>query len=222
MNFSRYFDTFSDQIMQLFYESFNEWERHMVVEALSRAGVSAESGHPGQDNPLANVPPPVVYHMLTNLSVLQDPRVISLLRCHPLPDSFLGWPTDPPPPGLLLLMIDENSNLRSWAQSTALKCKVVPMARERFTAPFINVMEAIVNAVTGFYGESGYPDTRPSANPNTLTIHPYSFTTDRVQLWAGFLSILRLIPVELLASSNATKIDLRRIVTGHLHSVGHG
>jgi len=195
----------------------------MVVDALSTAGILLDNASSVQEKTLADVPPAVVYNMVSNLHIIQDPRIISLLRKRPLPEEFLGWPTDPPPPGLFLLMVDDHPDVRHWARGRSSKCKVVPIARNKFIGPFMGAIGAVANALTGHCDSSVHSNTTPPLNFNECTsTFSHSFTVDRVQLWAGFLAILRLVPVECLTSNTEARIDLRRIVIGHLHRVGPG
>jgi senataxin len=110
-------------------------------------------------------------------------------------------------------MMDENLDVRRWAQSIALKCKITPIPLDSFTSPFKAILELVSDAFTAKTSESLL---------NTTASAPYAFAQDSASLWAGFLAVLRLVPVELLTSNASVKVDLRRIVIGHLHNIGSG
>ena len=182
----------------------------MVIESLSAAGCHLEAP---ENRTLVHVPQPILYHILCNPSVLREPPILSYIRTAVLPDDVSDWPTDPPPPGLLLLMMDESPDVRRWTQSIALNCKIVPIALDSFTRPFRAVVELISDAFTVKKSKSLL---------NTMAPAQYAFAQDAASLWAGFLNVLRLVPVELLTSNAGIKVDLRRIVIGHLHNIGPG
>ena len=209
---SRYFGVFPDETIRLFYANFDRWEISMVVQALSTAGCHLDGSQAPENRTLVNVPQPVVYHILCNPSILQEPSILSYLRTSVLPDNFSDWPTDPPPPGVLLLLMDENPDVRRWAQSIALNCRNIPIPRDDFIGSFEAMLEMVSSALT---------TQKDSLTLGGNTV-PYAFAPDSPSLWAGFLGVLRLVPVELLTSSASLKADLRRIVTGHLHNTGPG
>jgi senataxin len=196
----------------------------MVISALSHAGFSPNISDNDPQLTLSNAPSAVVYHMVCNLQILQDSRILSIIRAHSPSDLLPGWPVDPPPAGMLILLVDENPRVRQWAKNQASKCKIVPIPKEKFVGPYAVALEAIAHAVSaGTDLSSSATLAVPTNNTAIATSNAFrifSYTTDPADLWSGFCAFLRLIPPKLLTSSTNHNVDLRRLVTGHLHDTG--
>lgn len=194
----------------------------MVLATLSRAGISPSMQASEPQITLSSAPPAIVYNMVCNLQILRDPRILSIIRgCSP-PDPLPGWPADPPPAGILILMLDEVGEVRHWAKSQALKCKIVPMSRATFTGAYITAMDVIAHAVSAGTRSTISLNSAPPVTLNEAdgVFNTFSFASDPVDLWSGFCAFLRLVPPEMLTSSADHNSDLRRVVTGHLHDTG--
>jgi senataxin len=222
----RYFGAFSDAVLTGFYNSFNEWELNMVMSALSRAGISSDASSDPPQIPLSNAPSAVVYHMVSNLQILRDSRILSIIRAHAPSDLLPSWPTDPPPAGMLILLVDENPLVRQWAKNQISKCKVVPIPKEKFVGVYTVAMDAVAHAVSAGTQSIGLSNSTTSTVTlkNAAIPASSSFSTsyakDPADLWSGFCAFVRLIPPELLTSGTHHNVDLRRLVTGHLHDTG--
>jgi senataxin len=196
----------------------------MVVSALSRAGISSGLSNNHSQPTLSNAPSAVVYHMTCNLQILRDPRMLSIIHAYPPSDLLLGWPTDPPPAGLLILLVDENSQVRRWAKIQLSKCKIAPIPMEKFVGAYTVAIDAVAHAVSA--GTRGNASSNPVVSVNNTATEAsglfgtFSYVTDPGDLWSGFCALLRLIPPELLTSSSHHNVDLRRLITGHLHDIG--
>ncbi|KAG2155818.1 SEN1 N terminal-domain-containing protein [Suillus bovinus] len=198
-----YFGAFSDDVLKSFYSKFDDWELSVVVEALVRTGIDLYSSRPACRTP----PQPLLYHIVSNMRVFRDPRVLPLIRACP---PISTWPLDPPPPGLFVLVMDESSAVRHWAKAQITKSTQVPMLEHQFVAGHELALQAVTRALT--LSREGEVTTTDSIISN-------SFSSDSSELWAGFSQILRHIPTEVLAKSSGG-IGYRRIVTGHLHDIG--
>lgn len=197
----------------------------MIIDALSRAGKTLDTASHDSQFSFSNVPPAVIYHMVSNLDILEDHRILSIIRACPPSDSLPGWPTDPPPPGILILTMDEKVGVQQWAKNIISKCKIVPIPKEKFVGAYSITMDVVAHAVS--IGAQVKNNSATIAGPtnNTTIVAPgtfssFSYSTDPVNLWSGFCSFLRLVPSELLTSSVHRNVDLRRLVTGHLHDTG--
>ncbi|KAG1818441.1 SEN1 N terminal-domain-containing protein [Suillus subaureus] len=201
-----YFGAFSDDVLRSFYSKFDDWELSVVVEALVRFGIDLSSSRLASRTP-QEVPQPLLYHMVSNMRVFRDPRVLSLIRsCPPIST----WPLDPPPPGLFVLVMDESPAVRQWAKAQIIKSTQVPMIEHQFVAGHELALQDVISALTlSREGEATMTDS---------AILP-SFSSDPSELWAGFSQILRHLPIEILTKSSKG-IGYRRMVTGHLHDVG--
>jgi senataxin len=197
----------------------------MVISALSRAGITSTISDKPQLS-LSNAPSPIVYHMVCNLQILRDPRILSILHARPPSDLLPGWPTDPPPAGMLILLMDKHAQVRQWAKNQISKCKAVPIPKEKFVGPYTVAIDIIAQAVSATQINGLSNLTAPVVTFNDTinaigsSFNAFSYATDPADLWSGFCAFLRLIPPELLTSSTHLNIDLRRVVTGHLHDTG--
>ncbi|KAG1882613.1 SEN1 N terminal-domain-containing protein [Suillus subluteus] len=201
-----YFGAFSDDVLGSFYSKFDDWELSVVVEALVRFGIDLSSSRLASRIP-QEVPQPVLYHMVSNMRVFRDPRVLPLIRACP---PISTWPLDPPPPGLFVLVMDESSSVRQWAKAQIIKSTQVPMLEHQFVAGHELALQEVISVLTlSREGEATMADS----------VILNSFSSDSSELWAGFSQILRHLPTEVLAKSSKG-IGYRRIVTGHLHDIG--
>jgi senataxin len=217
--FLRYFGAFPDEVIKFFYANVDEWELRMILRALSLTGISVDTLNRVHPQTLAQVPFALVYHILSNTSILLDPWILKLIHSLPLGD-FLGWPTDIPPPGLLLLILDEEPKVRQWARNQISNFTLVPIPKDRFTQPFIAVLETMVAALErhrSIVSSQYYP---PASNLDVSAVHSFSFTSDPSEFWSGVGAILRLIPPEFMVSTSTTRVDFRRVIIGHLHDTG--
>lgn len=181
----------------------------MVVEALVRSGIDLSSSRLASRTS-QEVPQPVSYHIVSNMRVFRDPRVLPLIRLCP-PTST--WPLDPPPPGLFVLLMDESSAVRQWAKAQIIKSTQVPMLEHQFVSGHESALQAVISALSlSREGEGTTTTTTYSTILNSLS-------SDSSELWAGFSQFLRYLPTEVLAKSSEG-IGCRRIVTGHLHDIG--
>lgn len=197
----------------------------MVINALSHAGITSGIANNNPQPALSNVPPAVVYHMVSNLDILQDTRILSIIHTYPLSDSLPGWPTDPPPPGILILTMDEKAEVQQWAKSIISNCRVVPIPKEKFVGAYSIAMDAVAHAIsTGTQTRNNSAMVTSSLN-STIIMAPgifrnFPYSRDSANLWSGFCAFLRLVPPEMLTSNAHHNVDLRRLVTGHLHDTG--
>ncbi|KAJ7670210.1 SEN1 N terminal-domain-containing protein [Mycena rosella] len=179
-----YFGAFPADILTGFYQSFETWELSTVLEDISGRALAA-------------TPPAICYRIVSNLTILKDPQIMTIIRNEPPTEPIDDWPFDPLPPGMLILLVDEQSSVRNWAERQASRCQVIPISRDRFSASHVTALEAIVVAL----------DRVPSKG--------FSFAMDPHDLWSGFWSVLKLVPVEYLQTG-----IIYRVVKGHLHDTG--
>ncbi|KAJ7250875.1 SEN1 N terminal-domain-containing protein [Mycena haematopus] len=181
-----YFGAFSADILQGFYQSFEAWELNTVLEDIT-------------GRTLSSVSPGIGYRIVSNLTILQDPRILSIIHSEPLAAPVDNWPSDPISPGLLVLLLDEAPVVKEWAEKQALRSRVIPMAKETFLPSHVAALDAILKALD------------PMSMPET----PFSFSRDPRVLWSGFWTVLSLVPVEYLRTGT-----VYRAVKGHLHDTG--
>jgi senataxin len=186
----RYFGAFTADVLIGFYQNFEGWELTTILEDIS-----------GQT--LAAAPPAIAYRIVSNLTILQDPRILSIIHREPPKEALKGWPPDPLPPGLLLLQGDEKLTVRKWAEMQASLCKVIPIPRDRFSASHVTAFRTLVAAL----------DPMSLSEESLSTRFPLA--PDFSDLWSSFCSVLKLVPIEYLQTG-----DIYRLVNGHLHDTG--
>lgn len=194
----------------------------MVLKALNHAGLSSDTAN--STITLSNAPSAVVYHMVSNLLILKDPRILKLFHTRLNPDSLFDWPSDPPPPGLLLLALDENEGVRRWAKAQVLRCKIIPIAKDKFSKPYLCATSAITHAVSKGSQVNGTilsGSATPVLDDDARAFANFTFTSDSAELWSGFIAFIRLVPTEILAHNNTNRnINIGHTIAGHLHDTG--
>lgn len=220
--FYRYFGAFADDVLKGFYSSFSQWELELVLKALTHAGLFSDTVN-NTTTTLSSAPSAAVYHIVSNLHILKDPRITRLFHTRLNPDFIFDWPSDPPPPGLFLLALDENEGVRRWARTQAFRCKTVPISKHKFVGQYLCVTSAITHVVskrpqvdgTMLYSTTPVPDDDACAFAN------FTFTSDLTELWSALFSFIRLVPTEKLAYSSADRnINIGQAVIRHLHDTG--
>jgi senataxin len=128
---------------------------------------------------------------------------------------------------MLILLVDENPQVRQWAKNQISKCKIVPIPKQKFVGAYAVTVDLIAHAVSAGTQIIGLSNPAiPAIYPNNSAIatsgafSTFSYATDPANLWSGFCAFLRLVPPELLTSGTSHNVDLRRLVTGHLHDTG--
>ncbi|KAF8443044.1 SEN1 N terminal-domain-containing protein [Boletus edulis BED1] len=212
---STYFGAFSDDILQGFHRSFNDWELEFVKGGLASAGVSVAARN--DSSALRAVPPGIIYHSVSNIRVLRDPDILGVIRSRPMVSS---WPTDVPPPGLIILMFDESQAVRQWAKAFIAACSEIPMAEDHFVTGHEVALQTILNLIAKTANQHDPAGLHaPLLEGETFPVGSFSFTSDSNEIWAGFCQVLRHIPPKtILRSYGGT--DCRRVVTSHLHDTG--
>lgn len=198
-------------MLKEFYKSFATWELETILEYCKKAHVSPDI-HTNTDNKsLADVPPSIVLLMLSNLHHLRDPRVISIIRSYSPDKPITNWPLDSPPAGLFLLLMDEKSEVRTWAYQQIALYKTTPLPAEQFLSTYSEVLEAATSTIT-------------SLSPGQM-LEPWSagfaFPNDPAVIWPGYCTMLRFAPVKWMRPSPSFKIDLRKVVIAHLSDTGN-
>ncbi|KAJ7505328.1 AAA domain-containing protein [Mycena galericulata] len=114
-------------------------------------------------------------------------------------DFIDGWPSDPVPPGILMLLAHENAGVRRWAEKQASRSKVIPISRDAFSASHVSALEALIVAL----------------DPEQTQLTTFPFAKTPLLLWQGFCVVLKLVPVEYLQTGH-----IYRVVNRHLHDIG--
>lgn len=193
----RYFGAFTDQVVQVFWKSFEDWELGIILSNVDSAGTS---GNPTLE--LAS--PATIYRIVCDPRMLKQPKIHIALCALASSTRKLELPTEPPAVGLFYLCMDENSAVRDWARTQLKLTKRLPIPSSEFNSRYTDAIEELVKPLN----QDGL------SNPSTL------FFGESSIVWSGLLEILRFVPDEFLRSSHACNVDFRHVVVGHLHDSG--
>ncbi|KAI9443210.1 SEN1 N terminal-domain-containing protein [Lactarius indigo] len=204
-----YLAAFPLKTRQTFMRTFNSWETTMFIDGLAACRISMEDTSSPAGATLLDAPPALVYLALSNLDVLLDSRVLSIIAAYAPPSEFTSWPPDPPPPGLFYLSLHQSPSIRRWAELQIMRCRNTPVPSETFVGSYLTVFGVVVDVLT------------KSKSAPTLSSGPtFPFSQDTASIWSGFVPILRLLPREYLRQGGRSSVDLCHVVAGHLHDTG--
>lgn len=200
-----------------FIKNVEGHELVFVLDDVLGAGFTAAPGLIlNQQMTLANLPPATVYRMVSNWTIFCDPNIQSILNRYAPSDCSTGWPTDPLPPGMFVLLIVVNPLLRSWANNHASSSSLI--APDKFRGSHVNALGVLAHAIHASHIGPAQSCLSTPAPPNPFNMQ-FTFAGSS-DLWSGFYSALRLIPPEFLISTSRQRINIGRIVTSHLHDQG--
>ncbi|KAF9454791.1 hypothetical protein P691DRAFT_804153 [Macrolepiota fuliginosa MF-IS2] len=200
-----YFAKFSADILDNFWESFDAWDVKQVLAELQRLGITPTNSDPMVQT-LSDVSSPLVLRIMSNWAIFSDPQIQTIIHSIPPHTVFQSWPTQTIPPGILVLLVEQTSVVRQWASSQALRYPAAPLPTDQFTDGHIRALETLIYGLT----------SRDSSNTTSDQFSFFRFAVDMFDLWAGFSTALRFLPIEYLKSSNRCEIDIRKTVSGHL------
>lgn len=205
----RYFAAFSKPVLDSFFSTIDKWELRIVLAAIKGAGISS-----GSKKTFSDLPTPILYHILLSVPLLESSELLQVLQEHPPAFISLGWPTAVPP-GLLLLLFHEKTEIRTWAQQQMVGC--LPIDKDKFVNSYEVVFQSVATALT-----SGTltPSLQPDANHSSHRPLGEYFTMPPSALWSGLQSFLRALPIALMGSENFTARAIRHAIIGHLHDKG--
>ncbi|EKM51498.1 uncharacterized protein PHACADRAFT_199007 [Phanerochaete carnosa HHB-10118-sp] len=210
-----YLEKIEHKTLQQFWDSFAVWELEIALKYCEQSNllpIATGTSSSSSDNSatLLNVPPSIVLLMLSNLQILRDPRTFSLIRTLSPDRPISAWPLDSPPAGLLLLLMDEDKGVRTWAYQQVARYTTTPMPLECFIQSHVEVLVATVAAVSS---------SNLNAEPQSWS-PDFSFSRDPLILWSGYATMLRFVPPERMGANIAHKADLRKAIVTHLSDTG--
>lgn len=198
-----------------FIKNVEDKELEFVLKDVLGAGFRPGSIF-DQQMTLAKLPSATVYRMVSNWTIFCDSRIQSILHIYAPSNCSTGWPIDPLPPGMFVLLVVANPLLRTWASSHASSSPLI--TPDKFRDSHINALGVLAHAI---HASRSGPDESSLATPtpqNSLNTQlTFAGSSD---LWSGFYSALRLIPPEFLISTSRQRINIGHIVTSHLHDQG--
>uniref|UniRef100_A0A0W0F3J5 Helicase sen1 n=1 Tax=Moniliophthora roreri TaxID=221103 RepID=A0A0W0F3J5_MONRR len=195
-----YFGAFTSNVLNNFWDQFNQWELQTVLERLSSLGVTLDS------TSTSSIPSPIAYRMVTNLPIFRDARIQSMIHKHLSLQQYSDWPSDPIPPGVLALLMHDDQAVRRWASQQATRAGVIPISNEILTPLFKDVVNSVVSSLMSNYDGS---------NSAALVM---TTVKDPVMLWKSFHEFVRFVHPDFLVSNGRN--DIRHFTTSHLHDHG--
>ncbi|KAG2010053.1 RNA helicase [Coprinopsis cinerea AmutBmut pab1-1] len=204
---STYFGAYTKEILDTFFQKFEAWELTRVLADLETRGFSTAPISRNQGRTLAEVPPPLLYRILANWTVFTDSNVQAILHAF-VPDSAVpDWPSNHCPPGLIISMSDDSQKLREWACRQLPSLELAIMSLEKFTPSYVKAFRALTAAIQS--------QSNPASPISTVQL-----SSDPIILWSAFSTVLRLVPADWILSNRNQNLDLRHLVTSHLHDTG--
>lgn len=192
-----------------FFTQFEAWELQKIVQDINLAETASNSS---SNEPTASLPSGTLYRLVSNWNVFCDSRVTSYLQTHIPPSPVFGWPENPLPPGMLVLLIADDAKLRIWAKNYASRSKLIP--KDLLSKSYIEALELVISALETSSRPLSEQDVIPDqAMPPPLKHIRLAQTSD---LWSGIYTIMRLLPPEWLNSNLGNPPKLRRITLSHL------
>ncbi|KZV70184.1 hypothetical protein PENSPDRAFT_607629 [Peniophora sp. CONT] len=212
-----YLGHYESAVVDHFVSALNEWEAKHVAKLLW----DVLDHQPTGDSPaptLCDAPLPAIFHLASNLSVLQDSSVLSALqKCPTIATNgekkqiLSDWPSGPPAPGLFYLSLHRDEHIRVFFSGILRLSPSVPMSDNDFVGPYMEVVKMLSRIITtSSSGASGSTSLDPS----------FPFSVEPVILWDTIRVELQYIPVKYLRSSRESSLDLAHAIVGRLHDDG--
>jgi senataxin len=196
---------FSPEILEGFWAGYDAWDVKQILKEFERLGVTPTK--PGSViHSLSDVPPPLALRVMSNWAVFSDKQVQKIIYSIPPHTAFQEWPTISIPPGVLALLMEQTPAMRQWATAQALGYPSTPLSSEDFTGGHVSALKMIVYGLT----------FRDSSSLHSEQFSFFHFALHAFDLWAGFSTVLRFLPVEYIKANNKSMIDVRKIVSRHL------
>lgn len=186
--------------MDAFYDQFAQWEMDSTIAFLEQALHSLTDG-----NSLFDVYPSLLFCILSDWKISVNLIIADIVRRHVPKQAIDSWPKEVPPVGLFLMLMEQNSEARTWASKQITICTVTPMQAEHFLPLYSEVLSLATRAVSAM--------SDPTGNMERV---PYiQFTQDLRDLWAAYSIFLRYVPPESLTK------DTVRAAVAHLSDTGN-
>lgn len=197
--------------MDAFFAEFNKWELREIWNDLERSNQS--DAVPGIGQPRSvDIPLGTRYRLVTNWTIFQDPRILSFLQKSVLTVASESLADYPVPPGILILLFADNTQLRTWADAQASMSAMISL--ELFKGAYTEATEVILRVMNTSHAAMQAIPSAGSSIMDHLKFAPLPI------LWSAFNRFLRLIPLEWLRYTTGLPLSLRRTVLEHLRDEG--
>jgi hypothetical protein len=190
-----YFGAFANSTLDAFWDRFTEWERDLLLESLTQAGFSSSSSLTLTDVPLA-----VFYHMLSHPSLYRDPQLHAAF-CRLVSSKPLFTSPYPPPVALILALVDENHDIRTWAFQQSRSYPKRSLSSADFSEYHTEALRSLLRSL----------DASSASGNKDSSIGPQ-------ERWSAIHEYMRLLSDDCLTSTPTDLVfDFRRAVREHLH-----
>lgn len=186
----RYFGAFKPNILTRFWIAFEAFEVKLISQALDGKRSTSD------------VTPSVFYHTLSKALSFKQPEVLKFLSFKPFDGPIHDWPRNPPPPGIILLSVHEDIEIRAWALS---KLKEADRNSQRMLNENHRVIMQVLLAKL----------TSDSTGTSALAQEVLSFFPFSSSLYDFWAALAHVVPA--ITSQEILSMSLPRLVIGHLH-----
>ena len=183
-----YLSNYMSETLDAFFLSVDELELTQVLGDIDSATKTGTSVHDA-----------VLYRMVTNWHIFTDRVVMEFLQENPPTSVTDGWP-QPLGPGMLVLLISDNANLRQWAQGHVSRSQII--GPNDFTRSHNMALRLVLWTLKGSQGEAPVQVLPPMATKS--------------QLWSGVYDILRLVPPDWFQTDIG--LEMKRVILSRLNT----
>jgi senataxin len=204
-----YLAAFQKESLKEFFVAFEKWELEEVLKDIDP--VSSVSGDYLEQSQKSDT---MLYRMLFNWTLFCNAQVLAYLESHIPADLPNSWANLPLPPGILVLLVARNTEVRTWASSYALGTQL--LEPKLFIGSYLKALGVVHSVLQLPQSETSQPSliSSTAARPSS-EIPPLKYAKAS-EFWPGFNIILRVIPPNYLKSNCPQPLVLRRDIFSHL------
>ena len=202
-----YLAAFAKESLEEFFVAFEKWELEEVLKEIDPVS-SASSAYLDQSQKSDTI----LYRMLSNWTLFCNTQVLTYLESHIPADLPNSWANLPLPPGILVLLVVRNTELRTWASNYVSGTQL--LEPKLFIGSYLKALGVIHSVLQLPQSENSQPSLNSStARPSSEV--PQLEYAKASEFWPGFNIILRLIPPNYLSNSPGPLV-LRQDIFSHL------
>jgi senataxin len=204
-----YLAAFLKENLEEFFVAFEKWELEEVLKGIDP--VNSVSGAYLDQSQKSDV---ILYRMLSNWTLFCNAQVLAYLESHIPAELPNSWANLPLPPGILVLLVARNTELRAWASNYALGTQL--LEPKLFIGSYLKALGVVHSALQPPQSENSQPSLiSPTVARPSSGIPPLEYAKAS-EFWPGFNIILRLIPPNYLKSKFPQPLVLKRDIFSHL------
>lgn len=190
-----YFAAFKERTLDRFWFAFEEYEVNETVKHFVNGGKR-----------LADLTPSELYQLLSKTMAFKNPAVLELFSSKPLKPPSSDWPLSLPAPGVLLLAVHVDDDVREWALDRMKEAD--RNSQKVLNANHRSAVQVLVSRL--FSVDIELSPLSKALSEDVLLAFP--FTSSLYNLWTALAYFVATLPYNALVS-----LELSRLVIGHLH-----